>query len=482
MITESFSFLDEIPDKVYQRLITHQYRANLNDSNEHSLQQRVLGFLAVRESLLRGDIPDFSTLLLWLDNNTADFVSDKLTQRSLLKNTCNNTSYTDDVLFNVLDWLDDLNTNPDDFVHQKETQKLNETASITFDATKNADDSYLSASDKNIHKNINWKKNQDLLQHINAGFALERNLGWDLTEGIHSETDINTLLEFYDMAKKSKRIQSVIRMIGRGKKIKLDQKSITGLNQAERESANFDNALPDDRAVNSVTGLCRGDDVTRMLSSEMALLGHAKFKILWHARRAEQQLLSYHYQGLLSEHVPNIQKQSLDEQKAKISVKNAGPMILCVDTSASMRGRPELLSKSIALEAMRISHLYKRPCFLFFFSGPNELIQLDLNLQQDGDFKKAWKGILKFLSLSFNGGTDINNVMLEALKILMQKRWHNADIVIISDGLFKVENSLLEKINTNKKFSRIFGIQLGKWQSQSLSILCHTVFDLSDVN
>jgi len=59
---------------------------------------------------------------------------------------------------------------------------------------------------------------------------------------------------------------------------------------------------------------------------------------------------------------------------------------------------------------MRIAHLEKRECYLFCFSGADELVQLTLNLDH------GWQPILDFLSISFNGGTDINNVMLSALK------------------------------------------------------------------
>lgn len=199
--------------------------------------------------------------------------------------------------------------------------------------------------------------------------------------------------------------------------------------------------------------------------------------MLWHARRAERQLLNYHIQGLLSEHIPNIEDNSVNiSRPGKTSLKHLGPMILCVDTSASMKGKAAILAKAIALEAMRISRLEKRDCYLFCFSGPEEVIQLELNLDL------GWKSILEFFKVSFNGGTDINNVILKALDRRNMNRWSNADILIISDGRFKADKMLIDQIMNSKSASRVFGIQLGQWDAAAYNEICHQVFDLSDVN
>jgi uncharacterized protein with von Willebrand factor type A (vWA) domain len=47
-----------------------------------------------------------------------------------------------------------------------------------------------------------------------------------------------------------------------------------------------------------------------------------------------------------------------------------GPIILCLDTSGSMRGAREVVAKALALECMRGAHRQQRPCYLYAFSGP----------------------------------------------------------------------------------------------------------------
>ncbi len=49
-----------------------------------------------------------------------------------------------------------------------------------------------------------------------------------------------------------------------------------------------------------------------------------------------------------------------------------GPIILCLDTSGSMRGARETVAKALALECLRGANRQRRPCYLYAFSGPSE--------------------------------------------------------------------------------------------------------------
>ena len=52
-----------------------------------------------------------------------------------------------------------------------------------------------------------------------------------------------------------------------------------------------------------------------------------------------------------------------------------GPIILCIDTSASMRGEREVLGKALVLEASRIAMRDKRGCIIYSFSGMDEVME-----------------------------------------------------------------------------------------------------------
>jgi len=458
---QSFSYLDKIPDIIYQRLITHQYRASVNYSEHKSLQLRSLGVLHIRQKLLNAESVKKTALLKWLDIDLADYFYKQLSDETLLANTFENESYTDNVLLHVLDWLDNISSD------------------ICRDDIESVSPENAEREQSNCISGI-WKDESLYQQHhamsdINKRFALERKLGWDLSKGIKYKSDVNKLIDAHRVIKNSKKIQSIISLIGRSSKGYLDQFDECGFNQLESKSNHAHEILPDDSAVDSVTGVYLGDDISRMLSSELVLLGNVKFKMLWHAKRAERQLLNYHYKGLLSEHVPDMQAHTINHEVSGVqTIKQEGPMILCVDTSASMKGKPEILAKAIALEAMRIAYVEERKCYLFCFAGPDEIIRLDLTLVD------SWKSIIEFLRLSFNGGTDINNVLMHALNKYKSHHWGRADILLISDGLFKAEDELIDKVKYSKAALRVFGVQLGHWSSTAFNDICHQVFDLSD--
>lgn len=50
-----------------------------------------------------------------------------------------------------------------------------------------------------------------------------------------------------------------------------------------------------------------------------------------------------------------------------------GPILLCVDTSGSMRGARETVAKALALECMRAAKEQERDCYVFAFAGPAEV-------------------------------------------------------------------------------------------------------------
>jgi uncharacterized protein YegL len=50
-----------------------------------------------------------------------------------------------------------------------------------------------------------------------------------------------------------------------------------------------------------------------------------------------------------------------------------GPILLCIDTSGSMRGARETVAKALSLECMRAAKAQDRGCYVFAFAGPQEV-------------------------------------------------------------------------------------------------------------
>lgn len=77
-----------------------------------------------------------------------------------------------------------------------------------------------------------------------------------------------------------------------------------------------------------------------------------------------------------------------------------GPFVVCVDTSASMEGERELLSKAVVLSLALIADKLRRPCRVILFSDQTEVIELN-NLYFDLALLET------FLCNSFLGGSDM---------------------------------------------------------------------------
>ncbi len=118
-----------------------------------------------------------------------------------------------------------------------------------------------------------------------------------------------------------------------------------------------------------------------------------------------------------------------------------------------------------------------RRCYVYSFSGPEQVLQHELNLTTGG-----LASLLQFLQQSFHGGTDVTQPLIEALRKQQQQGWEQADILLVSDGRFPPQPQLAEQIRKAKATQelRLHGVLLGNWRGKALSELCDPVHRFSD--
>jgi uncharacterized protein with von Willebrand factor type A (vWA) domain len=239
-------------------------------------------------------------------------------------------------------------------------------------------------------------------------------------------------------------------------------------------------AAPPERAAVSVTtcpvdqpgevrGVKRSGQLSRMLASEAAMIGHPVLRRLWRARFAEQQLLTYEDSAVLAQwqlrpdRTRTAQTQSVDRPLGQ------GPMLVCLDTSGSMRGAPENVAKACVLQALRAAHAADRACRLLAFGGAGELRTQDLALTPEG-----LAHLLALLAQSFDGGTDVQTPLEHAVEQVQQARFALADILIVSDGEFGVTPATLAMLRRCKKQLglRVYGILIGDRETIGLLEVC----------
>ena len=233
-------------------------------------------------------------------------------------------------------------------------------------------------------------------------------------------------------------------------------------------------------APGELLGIRLSDRIEAMLGSEAALLLHPVARKLWRARRAERRLLTYDSQALLFDLRPDPApppRQAVAAPQPQPQALERGPIILCLDTSGSMRGAPEHIAKAVALQALRTAHAEQRACLLLAFGGPDELIERELALTRDG-----LQAFLALMGQNFDGGTDVQGPIERAIERVHQARWANADLVIVSDGEFGCTPATLALLDAARaQFGlRVQGILLGDRETMGLMNVADDIFWLRD--
>lgn len=301
--------------------------------------------------------------------------------------------------------------------------------------------------------------------------------GWDLSQGVLRQTGWLEVVKISEMLKRLPQLRDIIRTLGRlqtgvdGESV--SEKVMNPVRRLEEELREVRAPLVPTEA----RGVARSGDIGRMLPVEAAALGHPKMKMLWHARRAERALLSYHYEGLDWER-RQVEKESMEDGEKKSPRPERGPIVLAVDTSGSMHGVPEIVAKAVALEAMRTAHAENRRCLVYAWSGPGDIMEHELSLDAEGVGK-----LIEFLGFSFHGGSDPAGVFRRILERLRESAWSRADVLAVSDGEWPVDNDLPGQITEARKGgNRFHGVQVGADGKSGLSEVCEVVHMFGDWN
>ena len=227
----------------------------------------------------------------------------------------------------------------------------------------------------------------------------------------------------------------------------------------------------------AVRGIKRSGLISRMLASEAALIRHPVLHRLWRARLAESQLLSFEDEAVLTQWVPNPDKRPARASAPEPAPRGQGPMIVCLDTSGSMRGAPENVAKACVLHVLRTAHQARRGCRLLAFGGPDEIVERDLSPDLRG-----LDAMLAVMGQSFDGGTDVQMPLERAVALVHNQAWALADILIVSDGEFGVTPATLAALRACKAELglRVHGILIGDRETIGLLEVCDAIHWVRD--
>ena len=321
-----------------------------------------------------------------------------------------------------------------------------------------------------------WDELLALLQGLGELAALR----WDELRGLLNTRELAEVQRIAAHLQRLPELAELIRRLGRAERTAIplalppppsDEPALpqTGLRVVET-------CLPG--APGELLGIRQSNRIEAMLGSEAALLLHPVARKLWRARRAEHRLLSYDSQALLFDLRPDPSqppRQALAPPQPQALER--GPIILCLDTSGSMRGAPEHIAKAVALQALRTAHAERRACLLLAFGGPDELIERELALTRDG-----LQAFLSLMGQGFDGGTDLQSPIERAIFRVHQARWANADLLIVSDGEFGCTPATLQRLDQARaQFGlRVQGVLVGDRETMGLMEVADDIFWVRD--
>jgi len=275
------------------------------------------------------------------------------------------------------------------------------------------------------------------LMEMLAPFDFKPGQLFNMAKGEWKKRNLDLVKSYADLLAKDNSIKELADLMGRVSQAEREQ---------ERETYMKTTIIPEYKPVHAgkseIMGVRESDDVANMLSSEMLLLCDPNLELLFYKKFIEKKLQTYEYQGKYmsarEEQNPDVRIKEIEGQR--------GPYILCVDTSGSMSGGPEVICKVLAFALTKRALAEKRKCYLITFSTSITTFELT-------DIKNSIQSLLDFLGFSFDGGTNPEPALHEAVrKIESDSSFAKADVLMLSDfEMGHLSDELLNKMKRAKE-------------------------------
>lgn len=297
---------------------------------------------------------------------------------------------------------------------------------------------------------------QQLHQQLEM-LGLDPGMFLDLSKGNLSAQEIERFKRWAKYLANDPGVRSLCDLLGKLRQLELSER----IERAQvRYTQNVE--LPDINSREEIIGIRLGRDIEHVLPSELALLADPETSILFDLKYVESRLMCFDMQG--------IQRVQQHHQKEELrSVEEAakqGPMVICVDTSGSMSGMPETVAKAVALFIAGKARQQKRACYLINFSTGIETLDLG------DDF--GMEALIKFLGMSFHGGTDAIPALDHALGVMQGETYERADLLMISDFIMaSLPGQLRQQIEQQRTHgNRFYSLVVGNcFMTQRLTSL-----------
>ena len=262
------------------------------------------------------------------------------------------------------------------------------------------------------------------------------------------------MVPFEETVKRHPTLQQLVKLLGRKNRKQQCFDVLSGIDKRRlvRHSAKSD-----------IEGITQGNDLGSLLPIEYCYYADEQLESYFLVRYTEKQLQQFRYQSSVQE--PSKENQQLE--------KGIGPYIICVDTSGSMQGDRERLSKSAILAIAQLTEKTHRKCYVVNFS--DEAVSLAIeNLSTD------MPKLAEFLNHSFQGGTDIAPALHQAEQLIQGNEYRESDVILISDFEMPMMTPAIEKMvrGMKQRHTSFFGLVFGNRPEMEYLNICEKYWEL----
>lgn len=287
--------------------------------------------------------------------------------------------------------------------------------------------------------------------NINMRQAIE---AWDMMDGQWTETEFMRRLRAVKVQDKYPQMGEIVARMGRT----ADQNGTQRLAVSSGVSMKIEHSSGSD-----IEGITIGDDINSLLPSEMAQFMDDDTESLFLYKYRTRRLQTFRYKSEMT---------TPSRQLSSIHASRKGPMIVCLDTSASMYGPPERIATALLAMIEQAAEELERDCYLIDFSVsvvPIDLMELNRqkrerqlypSSQQAGNTKQRQKGAMPFIG----GGTSARLMLDKMMELLDNEGNHyvNADVLWVTDFAIPMpEEQYLKRMSDYRNTgTRFYGLRI----------------------
>ena len=212
--------------------------------------------------------------------------------------------------------------------------------------------------------------------------------------------------------------------------------------------------------IDEVHDIEMGNDIHKVLPSELNLLTDDSLDILFMKKFADRELLQYQLRG-----------------KEKVA---RGAIICMIDSSGSMYGSRDTWARAVGIALLHIAYRQKRDFYgIIFSSGYDDLIEFSFpkGVAQPTE-------VLDFAEAGYHGGTDFEKPVSRGVEILEgqfdAEGSQKGDLVMVTDGECAVSEEWLDRYHNSKEHIgfRMYSCLIGT-QSATLSVMSDEMYHIT---